>query len=186
MGGIKADDITVSIIHEAKPDGLFRYFEEHTYPVANPYPGIYYIEDPIMFPAQIIVTRELNEKYHKWLKALSGHLKKENIQELLDSRSHMTQKADLELADSILEVCIGANRKIIEQLKEGDNMYDALMEIMEPKIKLREDKLRKEIRKEDIQGAINILKNLNLENSKIKSEIIKEYKLSESEAEAFL
>ena len=143
-----------------------------------------------MFPAQIIVTRELNEKYHKWLKALSGHLKKENIQELLDSRSHMTQKADLELADSILEVCIGANRKIIEQLKEGDNMYDALMEIMEPKIKLREDKLRKEVqeevRKEDIQGTINILKNLNLENSKIKSEIIKEYKLSESEAEAFL
>ncbi len=69
-------------------------------------------------------------------------------------------------------------------------MYDVLMEIMEPKIKLREDKLRKEVqeevRKEDIQGTINILKNLNLENSKIKSEIIKAYKLSESEAEAFL
>ncbi len=70
--------------------------------------------------------------------------------------------------------------------EKDDNMYDVLMEIMEPKIKLREDKLRKEIRKEDIQGTINILKNLNLENSKIKSEIIKAYKLSESEAEAFL
>jgi len=182
---IKADDITVSIIHEAKPNGLFRYFEEHTYPVANPYAGIYYVEGPVMFPAQIIVTRELDEKYHKWLKALSGHLKKENIQELLDSRSHMTQKADLELADSILEVCIGANRKIIEQLKEGDNMYDVLMEIMEPRIKLREDNLRKELRKEDIQRTINALKGFGHKNPEIKSTIIREYKLSENEAEEF-
>ncbi len=85
-------------------------------------------------------------------------------------------------------------------------MYDVLMEIMEPKIKLREDKLRKEmeeevrkkvqeevrkevqeeVRKEDIQGTINILRNLNLENSKIMSEIIKAYKLSENEAEEYL
>ncbi len=93
-------------------------------------------------------------------------------------------------------------------------MYDVLMEIMEPKIKLREDKLRKEmeeevrkkvqeevrkevqeevrkevqeeVRKKDIQGTINILRNLNLEKSKIISEIIKAYKLSENEAEEYL
>lgn len=85
----------------------------------------------------------------------------------------MIQKADLELADSILEVCIGANRQVIEELLEDDTMYEVLMEIMEPKIKLREDKLRREVRKVDIRGTISILKGLNLENAKIKSEIIK-------------
>ena len=139
-----------------------------------------------MFPTQIIVTGELDKKYHKWLGALSGQLQKDNIQELLDSGNHMTQKTDLELADSILEVCIGANRQVIEELLEDDIMYEVLMEIMEPKIKLREDKLRREVRKEDIRGTISILKGLNLENAKIKSEIIKAYKLSESEAEEYL
>ena len=204
---IKADDITVSIIREIKPAGLFHYFEEHSFSVTNPYRGIYYIEGQLMFPAQVIVTGELDKKYHKWLGALSGQLQKDNIQELLDSRNQMTQKADLELADSILEVCIGANRHIIEELMEDDSMYEALMEIMEPKIKLREDKIWEEaqkkilaaqnevmaaqnevlaVRKEDIQGTINILRNLNIENPKIKSEIIKAYKLSESEAEEYL
>ena len=183
---IKADDITVSIIRETKPTGLFRYFEEHSFPVTNPYKGIYYIEDQIMFPAQIIVTGELDKKHHKWLGALSRQLKKDNFQELLDSRKNMTQKADMELADSILEVCIGANRQVIEELMEDDSMYEVLMEIMEPKIKLREDILKREIQKEDIQRTINVLKGFGHKNSEIKSSIIKEYKLSESEAEEYL
>ena len=190
---IKADDITVSIIREKKPAGLFRYFEAHAFSVTNPYKGIYYIEGQIMFPVQVIVTGELDKKYHRWLSALSGQLQKDNIQELLDNRNRMVQKADLELVDSILEVCIGANRRVIEELKEDDRMYEVLMEIMEPKIKLREDKIRREaqnkvqeVRRESIQGTINILRNLNLDNTRIKSEIIKAYKLSENEAEEFL
>ena len=45
-----------------------------------------------MFPAQIIATGVLDKKYHKWFGTLSGQLQKDNIQELLDSRNHMTQK----------------------------------------------------------------------------------------------
>ena len=33
---IKADDITVTIMREARPDGLFRYLEEHRYTISNP------------------------------------------------------------------------------------------------------------------------------------------------------
>ena len=187
---IKADDITVSIIRETKPEGLFRYLKEHGFSVTNPYQGIYYIKGQIMFPAQIIATGELDKKNHKWLRALSGQLQRDNIQELLDSRNGMTQKSDLELADSILEVCIGANRQVIEELMEDDSMYEVLMEIMEPKIKLREEKLRREIqeevRKEDLQGTIKALKDLNIKNTEIKSVITKAYKLSENEAEEYL
>lgn len=187
---IKADDITVSLIRETKPEGLFRYFIEHGFSVVNPYPGIYYIEGQIMFPAQVIATGELDKKNHKWLGALSGQLQRGNILELLDSRNTMIHKSDLELADSILEVCIGANRQVIDELMEDDSMYEVLMEIMEPKIKLREEQLRKEIqeevRKEDLQKTINALRAFGHKNSEIKSSIIKEYKLSENEADEYL
>ena len=102
----------------------------------------------------------------------------------------MTQKTDLELVDSILEVCIGANRHIIEELLEDDTMYEVLMEIMEPKIKLREDKLRREVQeeaqKDSIRRTINTLRDFGHKNPEIKSAIIKTYKLSESEAEEYL
>lgn len=77
-------------------------------------------------------------------------------------------------------------------------MYEVLMEIMEPKIKSREEKLRieiqeemrkkvqEEVRKEDLQGTIKALKDLNIENTEIKSVITKAYKLSENEAEEYL
>ena len=78
---IRADDVTVSIIREKKPTGLFSYFREQNYSVTSPYKGIYYIEGKIMFPTQIVVTKELEEGHHKWLKALSGQLGRENFYE---------------------------------------------------------------------------------------------------------
>ncbi len=183
---IRADDVTVSIIREKKPTGLFSYFREQNYSVTSPYKGIYYIEGKIMFPTQIVVTKELEEGHHKWLKALSGQLGRENFYELLESRKMLAKKADQELADSILEVCIGANRQLLEELKGDDNVYEALMEIMEPRIKQREEKIRKEEQEKGIQGTIVALRDLGIEGSQIKASIMKAYKLSEDEAEEYL
>ena len=55
-----AEDITVSIVRESKPTGLFAYFEKHNVRITNPYHGIYYILDNVLFPTQIIVTGELD------------------------------------------------------------------------------------------------------------------------------
>ena len=74
----KVEDITVSMIRESKPVGLFGYFKEHGIKATNPYKGIYYVMDAVLFPTQIIVTKELNPDEHVWLKALSGGMKKWN------------------------------------------------------------------------------------------------------------
>lgn len=74
LDGIRADDLTMSIIRETRPTGLFRYFNEHGYSISTPYSGIYYIEGPFPFPAQIIVTGELDKSSHTWLNALSKRL----------------------------------------------------------------------------------------------------------------
>ena len=130
----KAEDITVSLVREAKPDGLFRYFREHKVEVSNPYPGIYYVLDGVLFFTQVIVTRELNGKNHGWLKSLSDKLKKQEMEALLNRARSLPGKLDRELADAVLEVSVKANREIVEELKGDEAMCQALLEIMEPEI----------------------------------------------------
>lgn len=182
VDAIKAEDITISILREAKPIELFRYLEGHGCKVTKAYGGIYYVEGKTWFPTQIVVTGELNQDAHIWLKGLSGNLEKGDIQKMMAERNHMREKADRELADSVLEVSISANRKIVEELIGDESMYETLMEIMEPKIQLRE----KAVLKKGIQGAVNLLRNVGQGDDMIKAAIMKQYDLTEDEAEEYI
>ena len=79
----KACDITVSIIRETRPDGLFKYFKDHGIRMENLYRGIYYVQDAVLFPTQIIVAKELDRESHTWLKALSNKMEKQDMRDLL-------------------------------------------------------------------------------------------------------
>lgn len=139
-----------------------------------------------MFPVQIIVTGELDKAEHIWLGALSEKLKKQDMTELLKKIRQLTGKSDRELADSVLEVSIGANRQIVEELKGDANMCQALMEIMEPQLLLRdEEKINEGLQKglqKGIQGTIDALRKFGHGDLEIKETIIEEYGLSEGEA----
>lgn len=182
VDSIKADDITVTLVRDTKPIGLFKYFEEHDYLVSNPYNGIYYVEGAVLFPTQIIVTKELEQSSHIWLRALSDRMEKQDITKLLESINSLTQKSDKELADSVLEVSLQANKQVIEELIGDDSMSQALMEIMEPQLLLREKAgLRK-----GIQGTVDVLRDLRHGDMEIKSIIKKKYNLSDEEAAEYL
>ena len=186
LDSIKADDVTISIIREAKPAGLFQYFKEHGYSISSPYRGIYYIEGPFPFPAQIVSTGELEEKSHTWLRDLSKRMDRESLRDLLEKICQITEKNDREMANSILEVSIEANQQMVEGLRGDDSMFETLMEIMEPRIDEIRKKERKEERKEGIQSTINILRRLKHKDPEIKSEIMKQYQLTEEEASVYL
>lgn len=175
VDAIKAEDITISILRETKPIELFRYFKEHGYIITETCGGIYYIEGKTLFPAQIIVTNELNQDSHQWLMALSGKLKKEDIQKLLGNRNSLAEKQDRDLADSVLEVSIGANKKVIDELIGDEDMYDILMEIMEPKLRVKR-----------IQEAVDLLRDMGHTDGEIKATIMKRYGLTENEAEEYI
>lgn len=144
------------------------------------------------------MTGELDRTSHTWLKALSVKLDKRDIQDLLEKISQMTEKNDREMADSILEVSIGANRHIVDELMGDDSMFETLMEIMEPKIteirkRDKEEYLqvgrlegKQEGIQEGIRGAIEMLRNLQYQDAEIRSEIIKQYGLTEDEADRYL
>ncbi len=190
VDAIRADDVTVSLVREARPDGLFAYFREHGYVTSNPYRGIYYIEGNVLFPTQIIVTKELDEVSHIWLGSLSDRMEKEKMVRLIESAEKLTGKAEREFADSVLEVSIGANKQVIEELMGDGKMCQALLEIMEPHLLLREkegmEEGRKEGIKEGINGTVDTLRAFGHGDLEIKKAIMQRYALSEKEAEGYL
>ncbi len=173
---IKASDITVSIIRNRKPYGLFRYFTENEYRVTNPYPGIYYIKSGVLFPTQIIVTRELDTKHHTWLKSLSDKLEKHEIKQLLEKIEGLSESFDKRLADSILEVAIRANKETVEELIGDESMCQALMEIMEPEINQIINEQTQKIldEKKQMQKLLEEQEQKLLEEQKQKQQLLEE------------
>ena len=202
VDSIKADDITVSLVRDAKPVELFRYFEKHQYTITTPYRGVYYIEGMVLFPTQIIVTKELERDTHIWLKALSDRIEKRDMEELLKRISRLTEQGDRELADSVLEVSAQVNREVLEELKGDDNMSEALLEIfmpiVEPLIEARIEPLietrveegkkqgKKEGKKEGIQGTVDVLRDLGHGDIEISEIIQKKYGLTNEEVAEYI
>jgi len=213
---IKAEDVTISLVRDVKPLGLFRYFAEHHCSVSSPYKGIYYIEGPVLFPTQVIVTKELNRKDHIWLRSLSEELEQQDMQDLLKAVRQLTGKYDRELADSVLEVSIQANEQIIEKLIGdesmsqalldimepiiigNENMSKALLDIMEPKINKIKETVRAEVteqvteqvtkaeRQKGIKNAIVALRVCGQGDAAIKKAIMEAYGISAREVEEYL
>ena len=182
----KADDITVSLIREARPDGLFEYFKRQNIRTVNPYRGIYYVPDAVLFPTQIVVAGEMDWKSHVWLKALSGKMKKQDMKELLEKAESTKQKFDRELADSVLEVSIRANQCIVDELRGDDSMCQVLLEIMEPEInKIKEDAVAA-VKEYDILCAVKSFRDLGVGDNQIKELLVKNHRLSFAEAEKYL
>lgn len=177
-----ADDITVSLVRDARPDGLFRYFEGHQIGMTNPYAGIYYVTDAVLFPTQIIVGKELEKEGHTWLKALSDKVQGQEMRELLEKISGLTGKLDRELADSVLEVTIRANERVVEDLRGEDSMCQALLEIMSPEI----DKIRADDAQKSVLRAVESFRELGADDEKIKGLLIKHYGLTPSEIAMYL
>ena len=140
----------------------------------------------VLFPTQIIVTKELEEETHIWLSALSDEIKKQSMLRLLKETGRLSGKAEKEYADSVMEVSIGANKQVIEELMGDGKMCQALLEIMEPHLLLREKEARKEGRKEGIQGTVDTLREFGHGDLEIKRAIMQRYQLSIEEAGEYL
>ena len=106
---------------------------------------------------------------------------------LLERAGRLSGKADQEFADSVLEVSIGANKQVIKELMGDDSMCQALMEIMEPQLLLRDNEVRKEGRKEGkIEGTVETMRDFGRGDGEIKEMIMQKYSLTEKEAQMYL
>ena len=163
VDSIKADDITVSLVRDAKPVELFRYFEKHEYTITTPYRGVYYIEGMVLFPTQIIVTKELER-----LEELKGD---DNMSEAL-----------LEIFMPIVEPLIEADIKT--RVEAGIATQMLLVKETVAKEALKEGIL--EGKKEGIQGTVDVLRDLGHEDIEIRQIIQKKYGLTDEELAEYI
>lgn len=178
----KVKDITMSLVRERKPLGLFKTLEEMDIKIEMPYKGVYYIKSGVLFATQVIVTGELPSDGYTWIKSLSHKTKMPDMKKLLDKTKKFKGEHEKELAYSVLEVALRANEALLEELKGDDEMSGLLLELAEPLIQERE-------RSAEIRGifrTVNALRSLNHNNDEIKLAIMKNYDLSDEEAEKYL
>ncbi len=212
---IPANEITISLVREARPRKLFQYFRAQNYSIVNSYAGIYYIEGAIPFPAQVIVTQELDSAAHGWLCALSRNIKEPVAQRLLELTKNLTEAGERNFADSVLTVMLKANKQMFHKWKGAENMFEILMELMEPQIEamLKEEREKaiaigeqagirigeqngirigeqngeqRGLYTGKIQGTIDTLRDFGLSESDVKSRIMEKYHLSPLEADNYL
>ena len=132
------------------------------------------------------------------------------MRELLEKIEKLDLKFDRELADSVLQVSVSANKQVVEELRGDENMCQALLEIMEPEInKIKAEvtkevtrevtkevtrevtkevtrEVTKEVTKEGINNTILALRECGQAEDIIKQIISKAYHISFQEAENYL
>ncbi len=126
-------DTTISIVREEKPVKLLGQLREK-YSITKRNDGIYRI-DGMIFPMQILVTKELNKKSHIWLTSLTRTLGREDAQNLLGHCAKLDNAGDRENADSVVNVTSEANIDLFKKMiQEGDQMCEELKEMLAPEI----------------------------------------------------
>lgn len=117
-------------------------------------------------------------------------MERADLEKLLENIRMLKEETDRDLADSVLEVSIGANKEIVEELIGDESMCQALMELLEPQIQKREKALEQALLKKGIkkgiQGAVAALRDFGHADAEIKTAIMNNYKLTPEEAESYL
>ena len=129
---ISIEDITITFVVKKFPRNVIRQLEQtRNLTVVKFDEGIYHINREI-FPVQIIHTAKLSKENNFWLKNLTNDLKtREEAQNLLE-KYEKRQKENL--YQSVMEIIVKAN---IDLFEEVDDMCDALMEIVKPKVEAK-------------------------------------------------
>ena len=126
-------DTTVSIVREEKPVKLLGQLSEK-YSVTKKKAGIYRI-DGMIFPIQILVTKELARESHVWITSLTRTLSREDARELLGNCAGLGSDEDRRNADSVVNVASEANIELFKKMiQEGDQMCEELKELLAPEI----------------------------------------------------
>ena len=124
---------TISLVREDKPIKLLKQLEQK-YTITQRSNGIYRING-MLFPMQILVTKELDRETYIWVTSLTKTLSREQAQKLLDNCTILEDEDDKRNADSVVNVASEANMKLFkEMIQEGDQMCEELKELLAPEI----------------------------------------------------
>ena len=124
-------DITISLIRERKPIKLLKQLKEK-YRVEQEGKGIYRVYG-MLFPMQIIVTRELERSQHIWLKSLTLNMDITQAEELLESYDRLKEEDFRIKAGVVVNLVSDINNEVFEEIVNGgERMSEALKRMVMP------------------------------------------------------
>ena len=126
--------------------------------IEETYPGIYYVTEHLPFPAQVVVTQELDPREHRSLRILSNHAQKEDVEEFLREVEKMNTPRDRQNVEAVLQVSVKANDALYREIRRDANMCDALRELMKDDIEREVSAARK---LGESEGEAKIIINMN-------------------------
>jgi hypothetical protein len=161
--------------------------ESYGFKITNPDKGIYYVQKPEHFPAQIIVIKDLDRKNHVWLNGLTDRLKEENAKRLVSAARLLQNKGDMDNADAVLQVSMKANKEVYDKLKKEDGfMCEALRELMQPEIEQELAEARQEGIQQGIQNMLGVLQDLGQSTEIAFAQLKDKYGLEGKQAENYM
>ena len=143
---------------EARPEKMFLTLQKHGHKIEEKYPGIYYVTEHLPFPAQVIVTQELEPGEHRSLRILSNHAKKEDVEEFLREAEGMNTPRDRQNVEAVLQVSVKANDELYRKIRRDANMCDALRELMKDDL---EDARKLGESEGEVRGEAKIILKMN-------------------------
>ena len=151
--GYRQEEMTVTLIRQRYPAKLMRHLKQNGCEIIRVYPGIYYISGNVMFPLQIVVTKDLDEKENIWLRSMCNNITKQVYLDLLNAVGDMNPEERELYGEAVLHVVTTANEtKIMEWEKEGSYMQcEALNRIMAVEFEKRRKEAMQEGRQEGRQ-----------------------------------
>jgi hypothetical protein len=131
---IPMQELTVSMFRAKHPRKLFTELKREGYKIEKKYPGIYYVTGNLPFPAQIVVTSELDPETHSSLRILTDHADIEDVKHFLTQTSRMTEQEDKNNINAVLQASASANQDVYDDIRRDAMMCQALRELMKDEI----------------------------------------------------
>lgn len=132
-----------------------------------------------------------------WARALTENMKKKDLENLIEKSGEVCNEYDRKLVESILEVTLNANIRLVKELRGDAKMGEMMLKIMQPvileiekKAEIRgknagiEEGRRTGMEEGKILGAIEILRNFK-NNDDVKKIIMEKYNLTENDLKKY-
>ena len=141
VGDIDINSVTITFVRERKPEKLLRWFKDNNYKVYEKTRGIYYVEKDGFVKTQVVVTAEVGEKEHIFLKTLKRGLKESTIDAFFDEAFALKEPFEKECVDSLLGIMVSSNQELFKKIKNGGDgiMNEVLREFFKDEIKANEE-----------------------------------------------
>lgn len=124
--------LTVTLVRDILPEGLFKSIEAEGGTIRENYPGIYHISGIVGIPTQFELTNKLDKNMHTSLRILTDQANEDDVERFLEGSKLYYSPEDKRNIDALLSVSISANKEVFKNvIRRNKNMSDAMKELID-------------------------------------------------------